>query len=210
MTHLTPGDPAPWFTARTPLRPDFLFGSVAGRPLVLSFIGSAGLSPGKAMLDGLLAARAQIDPARLFIVSQDGEDEAQGRIATGKAHVFWDADARIAALYGLTTTNAAGQPARILASFVLDLMLRIVAVVPFNDPQSHTRAVLEALAVPAAPGPAPALLLPRIFEPEFCRALIALHDGGDATDSGFMRTDPATGMTVLTLDHRLKRRSDCV
>jgi hypothetical protein len=195
MTHLTPGDPAPWFTARTPLRPDFLFGSVAGRPLVLSFIGSAGLSPGKAMLDGLLAARAQIDPARLFIVSQDGEDEAQGRIA---------------ALYGLTTTNAAGQPARILASFVLDLMLRIVAVVPFNDPQSHTRAVLEALAVPAAPGPAPALLLPRIFEPEFCRALIALHDGGDATDSGFMRTDPATGMTVLTLDHRLKRRSDCV
>jgi len=76
MTHLTPGDPAPWFTARTPLRPDFQFGAVAGRPLVLSFIGSARQPPGKAMLDGLLAERARFDNrAAGLIVSPDGEDE---------------------------------------------------------------------------------------------------------------------------------------
>ena len=211
MTHLTPGDPAPWFAARTPLRPDFQFGSVAGRPVVLSFIGSAGLAPGKAMLDALLAAQAQLDRARLFIASQDGEDEARGRIVFGDgAHVFWDTDARIAALYGLAGKNAAGQPTQMLASFVLDPMLRVIQVVPLNDPASHVREILAALGTPAAPGPAPALLLPRIFEPEFCRELVARHDRGDSEDSGFMRTDPATGMTVLTLDHRLKRRRDCV
>ena len=74
MTHLTPRDPAPWFTARTLAQPDFQFAASAGRPLVLSFIGSAGTGPGNAMLDGLLAEQARLDAARLFIVSQDGED----------------------------------------------------------------------------------------------------------------------------------------
>ena len=211
MTHLTPGDPAPWFTARTPLRPDFQFGAVAGRALVLSFIGSAGLAPGKAMLEGLLAARSRFDGAGLFIVSQDGEDEARGRIPVGDGvHVFWDADARIAALYGLAATDAAGQPALRRASFVLDPMLRVVRVVPFGDPAVHGRDVAAALAIPALPQPAPALLLPRIFEPEFCRDLIALYALGETMDSGFMLTDPATGKTVLQHDHRMKRRRDCV
>jgi predicted 2-oxoglutarate/Fe(II)-dependent dioxygenase YbiX/peroxiredoxin len=215
MTHLTPGDPAPWFTARTPLRPDFQFGAVAGRSLVLSFIGSAGSVPGKAMLDHLLAARARFGTNGLFVVSGDSEDERQGRIVTGgDAHVFWDADARIAALYGLAAQDAvgdaAGRPGQTMASFVLDPMLRILRVVPLGDPATHARDVLEALALAPPPPSAPVLLLPRIFEPEFCRDLIALYDRGEVTDSGFMRTDPVTGMTVLQIDHRMKRRSDCL
>lgn len=211
MTHLTPGDPAPWFTARTPFRPDFQFGSMAGQPLVLSFIGSAGTAAGKAMLDGLLGLRTRLGDGRLCIVSGDGADEHQGRITIGDdTPLFWDADGRIAAMYGLVAPDAVGRAEMKLASFVLDPMLRLIRVVPFGDADTHMRAVLDAMATPTAPRPAPALLLPRIFEPEFCRDLIALYEQGESMESGFMRTDPATGMTVLSQDPRMKRRRDCL
>lgn len=213
MTSLTPGDPAPWFTARTPSRPDFQFGTAAGRKVVLSFIGSAGAAPGKAMLEGLLAGQARFDnrAASLFIVSQDGEDEAAGRIAAGGGvHVFWDLEARIAALYGLAGAEAGGRSVVTLASFVLDPMLRVIRVVPLADPAAHAEAVFAALAQPAPPRPAPALLLPRVFEPEFCRALIEIYRQGESSESGFMQTDPGSGKTVLRSDPRMKRRRDCL
>jgi len=213
MTHLTQGDPAPWFTARTPSRPDFQFETVAGRPVVLSFIGSAGLPAGKAMLDGLLAQWARFDnrSASLFIVSQDSADEAQGRIPHGGGvHAFWDFDARIAALYGLVGKNADGRPVQQLGSFVLDPMLCVVRAIKLEDPASHARTVMEALAAPAPGSNAPVLLLPNIFEPEFCRALIGLYARGEATPSGFMQTDPATGKTVLRSNPKMKRRRDCI
>jgi predicted 2-oxoglutarate/Fe(II)-dependent dioxygenase YbiX/peroxiredoxin len=207
MTHLTPGDPAPWFTVRTPLRPDVQFGSVAGRPAVLSFIGSAGTAAGKAMLEGLRAAAMHLGSARLFIASQDGEDERQGRLkGCDETHVFWDLEAKIAALYGLVRADGAVLP----ASFVLDPMLRVVRAVPLADPALHVREVLAALQTPMPPRPAPVLLLPRVFEPEFCRMLMALYDRGESAESGFMQTDPKTGKTVLRTDPQMKRRRDCL
>jgi len=213
MTHLTPGDPAPWFTARTPLRPDFQFGSAAGRAVVLGFIGSAASGTGKAMLDGLMALRARFDDqaASLFIVSQDAEDERLNRIAGpgGGVHVFWDFDGRIAALYGLVRKDWEGPGVVAPVSIVLDPMLRVVRVVAPGDANAHAQAVLAGLTPPPA-RPAPVLLLPRVFEPEFCRGLIALYDQGESHDSGFMQTDPATGKTVLRSDPRMKRRRDCM
>ena len=52
------------------------------------------------------------------------------------------------------------------------------------------------------------LIVPRVFEPEFCRQLIDYHERGDAIDSGFMRND-GSGKTVLVVDHAHKRRRDC-
>jgi predicted 2-oxoglutarate/Fe(II)-dependent dioxygenase YbiX len=54
------------------------------------------------------------------------------------------------------------------------------------------------------------LLLPRIFELEFCRALIGLYERGQSEPSGFMQTDPVTGKTVLRSDPKMKRRRDCI
>jgi predicted 2-oxoglutarate/Fe(II)-dependent dioxygenase YbiX len=63
---------------------------------------------------------------------------------------------------------------------------------------------------PPPPLPAPVLLLPRVFEPDFCRRLIAAFDKGETEESGFMRTDPRTGKTVLIKDPAFKRRQDLV
>lgn len=211
MTHLTTGDPAPWFEARTPLRPDFQFATAAGRMVVLSFIGSAGTAVGRAMLEVLQARAQRFDnrAASLFIVSQDVQDEQAGRIAHGGGvHLFWDFDARIAELYGLAKKQADGKASVMLASLVLDPMLRVIAVIPFKDAPSHAQALDAALDAPVATGPAPVLLLPRVFEPEFCRHLISLYETSGGEASGFMQTDPATGKTVLRTDERMKRRRD--
>jgi len=54
---------------------------------------------------------------------------------------------------------------------------------------------------------APVLVAPDIFEPEFCRALMAYYETRGGEDSGFMRE--VDGRTVGQIDHDFKRRHDC-
>jgi predicted 2-oxoglutarate/Fe(II)-dependent dioxygenase YbiX len=56
--------------------------------------------------------------------------------------------------------------------------------------------------------PAPVLVVPMVFEPDFCRKLIQLYEQDGGEDSGFIRTDPATGKTVTVIDHSRKARRD--
>ena len=207
---LTGGDPAPWFTVRSATRPDFHFGTIAGRYAVLSFIGSAGHPAAPALLEGLRAGPFDNDFAALFLVSSDPEDEAQNRVTESQGvYVFWDDDGAVARTYGVLREDKDRRQVE-LVSFVLDPMLRILKVLPVRDPAGHGREIADYLrTLPRrGPGPAPALLLPRIFEPDFCRQLIGLYEQGASSDSGFMRTAPDTGLTILVKDHKFKRRRD--
>jgi predicted 2-oxoglutarate/Fe(II)-dependent dioxygenase YbiX/peroxiredoxin len=210
---LTPGDPAPWFTVRSATRPDFQFATMAGRYAVISFIGSAAHPAAPALLEGLKAGPYDNQFAALFLVSSDPADETQGRITESPgAHVFWDGDGAVARLYGVAREE--GRKREIdLISFVLDPRLRVLKVVPVRDPAAHGREIadyLRTLPPPRSPGPAPALLVPRVLEPELCRKLIEIYDAGDSVDSGFMRTDPGTGRTILKKDYAVKRRRDVI
>jgi len=53
---------------------------------------------------------------------------------------------------------------------------------------------------------APILVLPNVFEPEFCEKLIALYEAHGGEESGFMRQ--VEDKTVLLHDHTHKRRRD--
>ena len=64
------------------------------------------------------------------------------------------------------------------------------------------------LAAPPRDEWAPVLLVPHLLEPELCRRFIAYCEARGAEDSGYMKTDPATGRTVLVVDHQHKRRAD--
>jgi len=212
----TVGDPVPWFEAPTPLRPDFSFASAAGRYVVLSFIGSAALPAMAAML-GRLKGHALFDDdfAAVFAVSCDTGDEREGRIAQHVPgfRVFWDFKAQIAAAYGLVSPGAKEGSMNLAATtFVLDGRMRVLAVMPIDNPATHDAQLIEFLSrLPKAStaGPAPVLVLPRLFEPEFCKALIAVYRRDGGKPSGFMRTDPNTGKTILKLDLAFKRRQDC-
>jgi peroxiredoxin len=52
-TLLSPGEPAPWFTAASTSNPKYRFETVAGRSIVLCFFQSAGTSVGQQVLQDL-------------------------------------------------------------------------------------------------------------------------------------------------------------
>jgi predicted 2-oxoglutarate/Fe(II)-dependent dioxygenase YbiX len=117
----------------------------------------------------------------------------------------------VAADFGLIAQDGAYRR----ATYVFDTRLRVLAVLPFDgDARAHSGQVLGLLKqVPAhqraAPAgmQAPVLVVPRIFEPGFCRELIATYERQGGGDSGFMRL--VGGQTVGKIDHSFKRRRDC-
>ncbi|TWC28731.1 peroxiredoxin [Pseudomonas sp. SJZ079] len=209
------GEPAPWFTCRTETRDRFVFDTVAGRYLVLSFLGSAA-DPISAQLLTLLAAiRPRFDDQNLsfFGVTVDPEDERLQRLSTSLPGVryFWDFERTVSRLYGAQQED--GSYRRV--TYVLDPLLRVIAVLPLHtSAEAHMPALLSVLDRLPAIGPAyranlqaPVLVLPRVFEPALCQALMDYYrsQGGEA--SGFMQD--IDGKTVMRLGRDHKVRRDC-
>lgn len=194
---LRPGQPAPWFIAPTPSNPEFVFDSAAGR-YVLILLLPADPAGRVAALKALAAHQGQFDDARAsaFVILRDPAAAQGMKDMRGLRWVF-DAPGRISDAYG-------PEPQWLL----LDPTLRVMATEPIAAAEAMFARV-AALPPPAAhagvPLHAPVLIAPRIFEPELCEALVALHetDGGDFT--GVMRD--AGDRTVAVMDP-LKRRRD--
>jgi peroxiredoxin/predicted 2-oxoglutarate/Fe(II)-dependent dioxygenase YbiX len=227
MPFLTPGDPAPWFQARSAGNPRYEFNTVAGRAIVLCLFGSA-RQPG--VLDLLKRFRACADlfndeRAAFFGVSCDPTDEAEQRVTEQIPgfRQFWDTDLKISSAFGACVSpgdQASGSLRYAPVSYVLDRQLRVVAVLPINTTdeanlQAHVDrvvALVDTLSQPASAGlsqpGAPVLLVPRVLEPELCRELIDYYNTQGGYDSGYMTSD-AQGRTVGVIDYGRKRRRDC-
>jgi predicted 2-oxoglutarate/Fe(II)-dependent dioxygenase YbiX len=92
---------------------------------------------------------------------------------------------------------------------LIDRSFRIVMAEPIEAAhEALDRLQAELAREPALPeGPfAPVLVLPRIFEPSFCEALIAYFEAGQAEESGFAAE--VEGRTVTVVNAALKRRQD--
>ncbi|NQD93625.1 redoxin domain-containing protein [Pseudomonas sp. CrR25] len=209
------GQPAPWFTCRTQTRERFVFDTTAGRYMVLCFFGSATEPVSAQVLQLLLAQRPRFDDDNLcfFGVSVDPEDERLQRVSTALPGVryVWDFDRAVSALYGAVQADGAYRR----VSYVLDPLLRVLAVLPFAaTAEAHVRELLAVLdrlppvgAAYPAPVQAPVLVLPRVFEPKLCLALIDYYRRQGGEPSGFMQD--RGGKTVLVLGQDHKSRRDC-
>lgn len=218
FVNLTPGDPAPWFFQRSFANPRYAFDTAAGRYIVLCFFGSAGDGHSQAAIKAVRSRATFFDDNTgcFFGVSHDASDESGTRVADhypGYRH-FWDFDGTIGRLYGsLPREPVEQQPPVRRIWVVLDPTLRVLKVVPFAKDQgdiAEVLAYLDALS-PAARFAgfelqAPILVLPNVFEPEFCRKLIGLYEAHGGEESGFMRE--VNGQTVAVHDHGHKRRRD--
>ena len=129
---LRPGDPAPLFRAPASNgAPSYDFGSVAGRYVVLAFLGSAAQAPGRHAMTAVHVQRHLFDDrqASFFGVSTDPADETGGRLSESLPGIrfFWDRDRAISRRYGALGPDGGDQVYR---SFwlVLDPMLRVLAV----------------------------------------------------------------------------------
>lgn len=196
---LTPGDPAPWFTAPTASSPEFIFDTAAGRYVLLLFLPSGGEAQGLALRE--LAARQRLfDDVRAsaFVFVPD-PDLARGlRDMRGLRWVLDFEDE----LKGRFEAEASPW-------LLLDPTLRLLAAWPLEQGADALKAVASLPAPEAHAGVplhAPVLVAPRIFEPDLCRALVGLHEGqGGGAFTGVMRD--AGDRTVAVMDE-LKRRRD--
>jgi len=211
---------APLFVGNSARNKNFSFSTVGGRPVTLTFLGSAGHPLGRRLADDLAAAAETLstDHAVLCAVTFDPKDREQQRVEERPALiVFHDEDLAIAKRYGVVEESVEPNSSFgfLPVTFVLDERMRIVRTiaVPSSRPEGHVAEVMQALdAIPRAKEKgrlrtwAPVLAVPRIFEPEFCRELIAYFDRSGGEASGFMRE--REGRTFGVLDDSFKRRRD--
>lgn len=211
-SRFVPGEPAPWFHARALNgNPRFAFHTAAGRPIMMLFHASGAIPAGAAALATLAAHRELFDDLRasLFGVSIDASDVAEGRIAQQLPGIRWfiDDDRAISKAYHALVDDdgkAGYRPHWLL----LDSMLRVVGGFPIDQGEAAMAALRDLIASRDEPVSAPVLIVPRVFEPEFCRALIEAYDRDGGQESGFMRD--VNGVTVEQFDYDHKRRSDFV
>jgi peroxiredoxin len=214
-----PGDPVPEFRCRSSNNALFNFHTAAGRYLVLSFFGSAAIAKNAEVLRYVATElRACFDDEHMgfFGVSIDPADEKSGRVRQSIPGIrfFWDFDQAVSREFGLADEGpAAGDTRYRSLTLVLDPFLRVLAVIPMAEAAQHNAELAKTLAAlpplngyAGVPISAPVLVLPRVFEPEFCRELIGLYHTHGGMDSGFMRE--REGKTVGILDHSFKRRRD--
>lgn len=213
---LLPGDAVPWFRVRATSSENFTFATIAGRYIVLCFFGSAGSDATRGPLESLLKHGELFDDQRahFFGVSCDPKDESEKRVEPRIPGIryFWDFNGSVSEMFGaLERATGRYHP----FTLVIDPNLRVLTVIPFRAGADHGDAVANFLKALPPPGlhaglatPAPVLVMPRIFEPEFCRDLIQYYQAQGGQDSGFMRE--VEGRTVGVIDYSHKRRSDCL
>lgn len=218
---LRPGDAAPWFKAASSQNASFAFDTVAGRYVLMAFLGAASAGPAQAALAAVRANRSLFDNSKLafFGITADPRDREAPDCAAMIPGIrfFWDTDLAIARAYG--AVDAAARAGQGVLSYrghwlLLDPMLRVVASVAFDEAGRHVELVMDLIrrlpevdAHAGVPLFAPVLLLPRVFEPELCRRLIGHYEALGGQDSGFMRD--VGGRTVGIVDFSHKRRLDC-
>lgn len=201
---LTMGCAPALFTASTHARPDYAFGSLGGRFVLMAFLPE----PGPAR-DG--AARALATWRHLFDdltwaafgVIRDAADFACQTPLLPGLRYFHDPDGEIARHFALEAAPGATLPQWVL----LDPALRVLSSWPINQADAAFAAVRRHHDVEAhagVPQHAPVLIVPRIFEPEFCRELIEVYQRDGGRVSGVMRD--IGGRTVGVVDNFKKRR----
>jgi predicted 2-oxoglutarate/Fe(II)-dependent dioxygenase YbiX/peroxiredoxin len=199
------GDYAPWFSAAALSgSPTYNFDTVAGRHVLMLFYGSASHAPCDDALRLVAEHRGLFDDVQacFFGISADPEDVSVGRIEQQLPGIrfFLDFDREVSRLYGAVDGNQY-RPHWL----VLDPTLRVIGRFPLDRGTEAIAELGAALAGPPASF-APVLLVPNVFEPEFCSRLIGLYEQDGGEESGFMRE--VDGKTVRIVDAGFKQRRD--
>ena len=217
LTDFRPGDPAIGFKQKASNTPLFTFDTAAGRHLLLCLFGSSKDDHAKAALAAVGKRTDLFDDARcsFFGVSMDPADEAGavGQRIPGYRY-FWDQDGTVGRAYRALPTKAGAGLAQLQRGWVLiDPTFRIVRAEPFRPDGSDIERMIAAVEYHCEPAqlgkvtyPAPVLVLPRVFEPEFCQVLLDYYKNGAMAESGFMVE--RDGQTVLKTNKGHKVRRD--
>jgi predicted 2-oxoglutarate/Fe(II)-dependent dioxygenase YbiX len=201
---LMAGEPTPLFFAPSKVNRDFNFGSVAGRFILLAFLPLPGPERDAALALVNQHRAAFNDNERIFFGVLPDQESFDAAPDAPPLRWFLDAEGTIAQRYDMVDAEGVLAP----GWWVIDPSLRLMGRAPLSQgpqvlerfarlgrPEDHAGVALHA----------PVLIVPRVFDPWLCEALIAdfRAQGGEA--SGVMRA--RDGKTFAVLDD-FKRRSD--
>lgn len=207
LATLNIGNVVPFFSGNTDVNDSFSFSAMGGRWVVLLFFGSLEDPVGRAADAALRRSNIFDDSkASYFGVTNDPDDRSKrGLKSLPRGYrYFYDDSRSIANLFGIVQDGAI-RPRALL----LDRALRLVKVVDaefVGELLLDLGNYLAAESASEALNMAPVLTVPRIFEPELCRELMAYYAETGGEPSGVMRD--VGGRTVGVLDNKQKIRRD--
>jgi predicted 2-oxoglutarate/Fe(II)-dependent dioxygenase YbiX len=205
-----PGEPLPWFrVAALQGNPNFVFDTVAGRPLLMLLAGSAADANVAKAISFIEANRDYFDDIRasFFGLTVDPADAGAERIAPQIPGIryFLDYDGAVSRALGALEDGSTGVRYR-PHWLVIDRQLRLAGRFDLTRADEAMASLKKLTPEPEENSWAPVLEISNVFEPALCADLIKLYDDKGGEDSGFMRE--VDGKTVHILDHEHKRRSD--
>ena len=201
------GDHAPWF--KVPAlqgSANYAFDTVAGRHVLMLFMGSAAFGPSAEALKAVRENRALFDDreACFFGVTADPKDVEQKRIAQELPGIrfFLDFERKVSDQFG-AVAGESYQPHWVL----LDPALRVLGAFPVQQGAAAIAMLRERLQSPFPEAAwAPVVEVPDVLEPDLCRHLVSLYEQNGGEESGFMRD--VEGKTTLIVDPEHKQRRD--
>ncbi|MDE1901382.1 MAG: 2OG-Fe(II) oxygenase [Alphaproteobacteria bacterium] len=203
-------DPAPWFDAFTITSAQISLSVKAGRWIALCFLGAFNDPAVVYTLAELLGEGKLFDDDHmnfLGVLTEPPQNAAQLAAASHKALGFIvDYDSALTRLY-----DTEKRPRLV----ILDPLLRFYANFPIGADGENPAMLRQFLRdlppvddYAGVPLTAPALIVPRVFEPAFCAQLIDLYEQDGGTESGFMLDEGGKTKTVIHRD--LKSRKDFI
>lgn len=202
------GEPISFIHIRSNRNPRFATSSLGGRFLLFCVVSDISRPGARAALDALAASRIEEGtkvPALLVSDPRAEHDPVVQQIARTRP-VFYDDGGEAIAAWGLNAPS--DQPTE--RWVLIDPSLRALAFWPIEE-SDRALAALAGLPPPDAhagvPLHAPVLIAPRIFEPAFCKELIAAYERAGGKPSGTTRENDV-GKTYVGLDDSFKKRFD--
>jgi predicted 2-oxoglutarate/Fe(II)-dependent dioxygenase YbiX len=201
---ILPGEPAPYFHARSDTNPRYSFNVIAGRNLVLTFI--APQTEGSEYLKQLSASPMfDSERAALFIVTNNSAGEKALPLRLSGVRAFFDDEREIAKLFDLDKCDS------LPISFIISPRLQVIGLVTAPE-EHHANAVLEIVEraphvaqLPPMLAHPPVMIIPHVFEPELCEFLIAGYKADGGRDSGFMRDVDGRTVEIKDSSHKVRR-----
>ena len=202
------GEPARSFTSLTDGVPNYTLDVAAGRFMVLMMFGTLRVELCQKAHDAVIAQAHLFDDANavFFGVTVDPDDRNARNLHNEPVGIryLWDLERKAFALYGLID-EVNLQP----AIFLIDRSFRILMaedIIETPKVLKRLEAELQAEEGHQAAPFAPVLVLPNIFEPEFCTQLVDYFNHGEISESGFAAS--VGGRTLTVINSTLKRRQD--
>jgi peroxiredoxin len=203
------GEYVPWYNVQSTVGSMVQLHALAGRYVVLCFFESTANPFSRRILDDIQrhGERFGGESIVFFGVSADPKD-ANLRPGREQGIYFCDATRELSRVHEVVSNDGTQYKPQ---TIILDPMLRVASVLPFDgDPESYVPRLLAILnAFPplqTLPGYAPIIVLPNVFDAEFCRTLIRLYEQHGGHDLGMMMD--VGGNTARHIDPRIKCRLD--